>query len=77
MASRKSPYMYSPSCGTMPNTYRKLSSSWDAKTGTRDHLANVFCNTVKSDAVLHPGDYDVAAQRPSREFGYAEGAPVR
>ena len=53
MASRKSPYMYSPSCGTMPNTYRKLSSSWDAKTGTRDHLANVFCNTVKSDAVLH------------------------
>ena len=53
MASRKSPYMYSPSCGTMPNTYRKLSSSWDAKTGTRDHLANVFCNTTKSDAVLH------------------------
>ena len=53
MASRKSPYMYSSSCGTMPNTYRKLSSSWDAKTGTRDHLANVFCNTTKSDAVLH------------------------
>jgi hypothetical protein len=53
MASRKSPYMYSPSCGTMPNTYRKLSSSWDTKTGKRDHLANVFCNTVKSDAVLH------------------------
>jgi hypothetical protein len=53
MASRKSPYMYSPSIGSMSQTYRKLASSWDAKTGNRDHLANVFCNTVKSDAVLH------------------------
>ena len=30
MASRRSPYVYSPSIGTMPQTYRKLSSSWDA-----------------------------------------------
>ena len=52
MASRKSPYMYSPSIGSMSQTYRKLASSWDAKTGNRDHLANVFCNTVKSDDVF-------------------------
>ncbi len=53
MASRKSPYMYSASIGTMPQTYRKLSSSWDAKACSRDHTANVFCNTAKKDAVMH------------------------
>lgn len=53
MASRKSPYMYSASIGSMPQTFRKLSSSWDAKAGSRDHTANVFCNTTKNDAVMH------------------------
>ena len=53
MASRRSPYAYSPSIGTMPQTYRKLSSSWDTKAGSRDHTANIFCNTTKNDAVLH------------------------
>ena len=53
MASRRSPYMYSPTIGSMPQTYRKLTSAWDAKTGSRDYTANVFCNTDKKDAVLH------------------------
>lgn len=53
MANRSSPYAYSPSIGTMPQTYRKLSSSWDTKAGSRDHTANIFCNTTKNDAVLH------------------------
>jgi hypothetical protein len=53
MASRSSAYDYSPSIGTMQKTYRKLTVSWDAKTGSRDHRANIFCNTTRNYAVMH------------------------
>ena len=53
MASRSSPYMHSPSIGTMPQTFRKLSSSWDAKVGLRDHTAKIFVGTSQNDPIQH------------------------
>ena len=53
MASRSSPYMHSPSIGTMPQTFRKLSSSWDAKVGSRDHTAKIFVGTSQNDPIQH------------------------
>ena len=53
MASRSSPYMYSPTIGTMPQTFRKLSSSWDVKVGSRDHTAKIFVGTNQNDPIQH------------------------
>ena len=45
--------MYSPTIGTMPQTFRKLSSSWDAKVGSRDHTAKIFVGTSQNDPIQH------------------------
>ena len=53
MASRSSPYMHSPSIGTIPQTFHKLSSSWDAKVGSRDHTVKIFVRTNQNEPVQH------------------------